>query len=72
METLAPVDLDIAEIHRVIESEGACIAWGGALGLSPADDICEIAQIRVATHKTHHTIAATRQTEARKFLASLS
>jgi hypothetical protein len=27
---------------------------------------------RVQTHKTHHTIAATRQTEARKFLASLS
>jgi len=27
---------------------------------------------RVQTHKTHQTIAATRQTEARKFLASLS
>jgi hypothetical protein len=27
---------------------------------------------RVQTHKIHHTIAATRQTEARKFLASLS
>ena len=27
---------------------------------------------RVQTHKTHHTIAATRQTEARKFLASRS
>jgi hypothetical protein len=27
---------------------------------------------RVETHKVHHTIAATRQMEARKFLASLS
>jgi hypothetical protein len=27
---------------------------------------------RVETHKIHHTIAATRQTEARKFRASLS
>ena len=30
------------------------------------------AVIMVQTHKIHHTIAATRQTEARKFLASLS
>jgi hypothetical protein len=27
---------------------------------------------RVQTHKIHQTIAATRQTEARKFLANLS
>ncbi len=39
METLAPVDLDIATIHRVVEREGGCIAWGGAVRLSPADDI---------------------------------
>jgi thymidine phosphorylase len=39
METLAPVDLDIAQIHRVVEQEGGCIAWGGAVKLSPADDI---------------------------------
>jgi thymidine phosphorylase len=39
METLAPVDLDIAQIHRVVEQEGGCIAWGGAVRLSPADDI---------------------------------
>jgi hypothetical protein len=30
------------------------------------------AKTRVQTHKTHQTIAATRQTEARKFLANLS
>jgi len=39
METLAPVDLDIATLKRVVEAEGACIAWGGAVHLSPADDI---------------------------------
>ncbi len=39
METLAPVVLDAKEIHDVVEREGGCIAWGGAVGLSPADDI---------------------------------
>ncbi len=39
METLAPVDLDIADLRRVVEAEGGCIAWGGAMRLSPADDI---------------------------------
>ncbi len=39
METLAPVDLDLAAIQRVVESEGGCIVWGGAVRLSPADDV---------------------------------
>lgn len=39
METLAPVDLDIAQIRRVVEREHGCIAWGGGVSLSPADDI---------------------------------
>ncbi len=39
METLAPVDLDIAAMRRVVEAEGGCIAWGGAVRLSPADDV---------------------------------
>lgn len=39
METLAPVDLDAASIRRVVEKEGGCIAWGGAVHLSPADDV---------------------------------
>jgi thymidine phosphorylase len=38
METLAPVDLDLAALRRVVEQEGGCIAWGGAIHLSPADD----------------------------------
>lgn len=39
METLAPVDLSIETLRRVVEAEGGCIAWGGAVHLSPADDI---------------------------------
>ncbi len=39
MEVLAPVDLTLAHMKRVVESEGGCIVWGGAMDLSPADDI---------------------------------
>jgi thymidine phosphorylase len=39
METMAPVDLSHEQVVRVVESEGGCIAWGGRLGLSPADDV---------------------------------
>jgi len=39
METLAPVTLDVAAMRRVVEREGGCIAWGGAMQLSPADDV---------------------------------
>jgi thymidine phosphorylase len=38
METMAPVDLDTAAMRRVIEREGGCVVWGGAVRLSPADD----------------------------------
>src|SRR5689334_23265277 len=39
METLAPVDLDIEAMRRVVSAENGCIVWGGAVQLSPADDI---------------------------------
>lgn len=39
METMAPVDLDLPAIRRVIDQESGCIVWGGAVHLSPADDI---------------------------------
>ena len=39
METLANVNLDIAMLRRVVEREGGCIAWGGSMQLSPADDV---------------------------------
>ncbi len=39
METLAPVVLTPEQMRGVVEREGACIVWGGAVRLSPADDI---------------------------------
>lgn len=39
METLAPVALDVPAIRRVVERTGGCIVWGGAVRLSPADDV---------------------------------
>ena len=39
METVAPVDLDLAHMRRTVEREGACIAWGGRVRLAPADDV---------------------------------
>lgn len=38
MEVLAPVNLDLRAMRKVVESEGDCIVWGGAVRLSPADD----------------------------------
>ncbi|HUO05546.1 MAG TPA: thymidine phosphorylase family protein [Candidatus Binataceae bacterium] len=39
MGTLAEVALSPARLHEVVDRVGACIAWGGALSLAPADDI---------------------------------
>jgi thymidine phosphorylase len=39
METLTRVDLDMTAMRRVVEREGGCFVWGGALTLSPADDV---------------------------------
>ncbi len=39
MATLAPVELTLAQMREVVDREGGCIAWGGSVGLSPADDI---------------------------------
>lgn len=39
METLTRVNLDLEAMQRVVASEGGCLAWGGAIRLSPADDI---------------------------------
>jgi thymidine phosphorylase len=39
MEVLAPVDLDLPAIRRVVDATGGCIVWGGSVRLSPADDV---------------------------------
>lgn len=38
METLAPVELDLKSMKKVVEKEGGCLVWGGSVSLSPADD----------------------------------
>lgn len=39
MEVLAPVNLNIQAMRKVVEAQGGCIIWGGTVDLSPADDI---------------------------------
>lgn len=39
MEVLAPVELDVETMKNVVGKENGCIVWGGAVSLSPADDI---------------------------------
>lgn len=39
VEVLCPVDLTSEEIKRVVKETNACLTWGGALDLAPADDL---------------------------------
>ncbi|WP_330109658.1 thymidine phosphorylase family protein [Methylophaga thalassica] len=39
METLTTVNLNLKEIQCVVADTNACLAWGGAVNLSPADDL---------------------------------
>jgi thymidine phosphorylase len=39
IETMTPVNLNPIQMQQVIEKESGCMVWGGALGISPADDI---------------------------------
>lgn len=38
MECLTRVEFSIKAIRRIIKKTNACLVWGGALGLAPADD----------------------------------
>lgn len=38
IESIAHVDFSINELKKIVKKTGACLAWGGALGLAPADD----------------------------------
>src|SRR5690606_37008143 len=39
MEVMTPVTLDFARMQAVVQQQGACLAWGGSVSLSPTDDI---------------------------------
>ncbi len=38
IESMAPVNLTISQLKSVVKKTGACLVWGGSLGLAPADD----------------------------------
>ncbi len=38
-QVLMPVGLNVEEMQKVVEKTNGCIVWGGAIDLSPADDI---------------------------------
>lgn len=37
IETIAKVEFSLKELKKIIRKTGACIVWGGALGMVPAD-----------------------------------
>ncbi len=39
METLTHVNLSLKEIQNVVLKTGACLVWGGAVNLSPVDEV---------------------------------
>ncbi|WP_290702743.1 thymidine phosphorylase family protein [Amphritea sp.] len=39
METMTDVSLTLEQMKQVVKQEGACLAWGGSVRLSPSDDI---------------------------------
>ncbi len=38
IEAVAKVEFSVPQLYKMIRKVGACIVWGGALGLAPADD----------------------------------
>jgi len=38
IETMTNVELDFEQIQQIVQTHGGCLAWGGAINLSPADD----------------------------------
>jgi len=39
MEVIAPVDLNVDQMKKVVNKENGCIVWGGSVDLSPVDDV---------------------------------
>ncbi|MEK6928655.1 MAG: AMP phosphorylase [Nanoarchaeota archaeon] len=38
MEAITNVDFSASTLKKIVERAGACLAWGGSIGLAPADD----------------------------------
>lgn len=39
MEVLAPVTITPHRLKQIVDKVGGCVAWGGKLGIAPADDV---------------------------------
>lgn len=37
VEAICPVEFKMSEIKKIVKKTGACLAWGGSLGMVPAD-----------------------------------
>lgn len=48
IETVADVEFSIEEMKKIVSKTGACMIWGGSLGLAPADD--KIIQVERLLH----------------------
>ncbi len=48
IETIADVDISGDQLKKIVNKTGACMVWGGSLGLVPADD--KIIQIEKVLH----------------------
>jgi AMP phosphorylase len=38
IETISNVEIQLNKLKKIVEKVGACLAWGGSLGLAPSDD----------------------------------
>ena len=38
IETISDVEIPLKRIEKIVHKVGACLAWGGSLGLAPSDD----------------------------------
>jgi AMP phosphorylase len=38
IETISNVEIPLGKLKKIVEKVGACLAWGGSLGLAPSDD----------------------------------
>ncbi len=58
MEVLASVTFDIKEMKAIIRKAGACIVWGGAINLAPADDLIIRAEYPLSIDSASQLIAS--------------
>lgn len=58
MEVMARVDLGIDEMKVTVEKCGGCIAWGGRVNLSPADDVLISVERRLSLDTAEQMVAS--------------